>query len=213
MEYYNLWYFIKHYSKIKIELIILKSMARYKRYYRRYVRAAKKKWASNTMEIQIATTTVNSSSFTAIGQIILQNGDRVNAAAAGLKSTAQILKSSRFRFRGVIVDTTTVTGVSLLYFITYVPEGGNALFTGNGALTDLGNFGFYTHPEWVMAWGRKDFIGSSQSNELSLTTKLKRNLNSGDAILFIACWIDRNTTSSASVPSIQGTVSYMCCAN
>lgn len=211
MEYYNLWYFIKHYSKIKIELIILKSMARYKRYYRRVVRAAKKKWASNTMEIRVASGTVAGEQFGSIGQIICQNADRIGASAASAKSSAQILKTTRFRFRGVISANVNAY-CSLLYFITYVPEGASALFVSSGNLTDLGNYGFYAHPEWVMAWGRKDFSNSTQGNEISLTTKLKRNLNSGDSIYFIACWIN-NTSSQVTVYPVSGTVSYMCCAN
>lgn len=212
MEYYNLWYFIKHYSKIKIELIILKSMARYRRYYRRYVKAAKKKWASNTMEINMAGATINGLTFSAVGQGILQNGDRISTSAAGIKSSAQILKTGRFRFKGVITSQ-IATGLSLLYFITYIPEGALTLFTGSGQLSSLGNFGFYTHPEWVMAWGRKDFTAASQSNEISLTTKLKRNLNSGDAIYLIFCWIFSAEATPATYSAVQGTVSYMCCAN
>ena len=211
MEYYNLWYFIKHYSKIKIELIILKSMARYRRYYRRYVRAAKKKWASNTTEIDIAYVTVPAGSFYATGQGILQNGDRINTSAGGIKSTAQILKCSRIRFRGTIT-TSISAGVSLLYFITYVPEGAVTLFTGSGTKETLGNYGFYAHPEWVMAWGRKDYSNTTQNNDISLTTKLKRNLNSGDSIFLIICWINQSVNSVTSA-SVTGTISYMCCAN
>ena len=169
-------------------------MARYRRYYRRYVRAAKKKWASNTTDIQITGVTVPASSFYATGQGILQNGDRINTAAGGIKSTAQILKSGRFKFRGTI-NVNVSSNVSLLYFITYVPEGAVTLFTGTGTLDSFGNYGFYAHPEWVMAWGRKDYLNTSQSNELSLTTKLKRNLNSGDAVFLIICWINPNTNS------------------
>ena len=186
-------------------------MARYKRYYRRYVRAAKKKWASNTTEIRISGATVPADSFTAIGQGILQNGDRINSSAVGIKSTAQILKSGRFKFRGTI-NVNVSSNISVLYFITYVPEGAAALFTGSGTLDAFGNYGFYSHPEWVMAWGRKDYVNSNQSNELSLTTKLKRNLNSGDAIFLVICWINP-TTGSTTTSGVQGTISYMCCAN
>ena len=68
-------------------------MARYRRYYRRYVRAAKKKWASNTMDIQISSFNVGATGFAAAGQGICQNGDRINAAAGGIQSSAQILKT------------------------------------------------------------------------------------------------------------------------
>ena len=186
-------------------------MARYRRYYRRYVRTAKKKWASNAMDVRLTTLTIPATGFHAIGQCILSNEDRISNDAAAVKSSAQILKTSRFKFRGVISFNTS-SNVSLLYFITYVPEGALALFTGNGELSAFGNFGFYTHPEWVMAWGRKDFVNNSTSNEISLTTKLKRNLNSGDAIYFIACWVNPGA-SSTNASLINGTVSYMCCAN
>lgn len=186
-------------------------MARYRRYYRRYVRAAKKKWASNTVELRISSGTIAAESFDGIGQIICQNGDRVAQSATSIKSSAQILKTTRFRFRGVISNNGN-SYLSLLYYIAYVPEGASALFVGTAALTDLGNYGFYSHPEWVMAWGRKDYTNSAQNNEISLTTKLKRNLNSGDSIYFIACWIN-NSASQVTAYPISGTVSYMCCAN
>lgn len=188
-------------------------MARYKRYYRRVVRAAKKKWAPNTVEVRVSSATqVGSSSYNCLIQTIVQNGTRITSAGAATQSTMQILKTSRFRFRGVI-SASASTGVSLLYYIAYLPEGTSTLYAAtNDSTASLGDSIFYTHPEWVMAWGRKDFIDASQSNELSLTTKLKRNLNSGDQIVFVCQWVNLSS-SSVLIPSVVGTLSYMCCAN
>ena len=188
-------------------------MARRRYYYRRYVRAAKKKWAANTVEVRVLSSTqVLTSNYSCLIQSIVQNGTRISSAASSTQSTMQILKTSRFRFRGV-VSTTVSTGVSLLYYIAYLPEGISPAYAATSLPTnDLGESLFYSHPEWVMAWGRRDFIDASQSNELSLTTKLKRNLNSGDQIVFICQWINLSS-AAVSTPPVVGTISYMCCAN
>ena len=194
-------------------------MARRRYYYRRIVRP-KQKWAINTAAADVAST----SSFTigqghegTIGVPVCTNSSRIEASASSLTSSAQILKTGRWKFKGTIANATAAVGY--IFYLVYVPEGyygtlGSYSYEiGNDV---EGNDIFYRHPEWVLAWTRKDFTTVDQSNEVSLTSRLKRNLNSGDQIQMRVLLFNR-ASSGISItigsPIIRGTVSYCCRAN
>lgn len=68
------------------------------------------------------------------------------------------------------------------------------------------------HPEYIMCWRTFDVINDNQS--ITIQSRLKRNLNSGDSIILYVRYknIVAPTTPQSSL-AINGIVSYVCCAN
>lgn len=65
------------------------------------------------------------------------------------------------------------------------------------------------HPEYIMAWRTFDVINDNQS--ITIQSRLKRNLNSGDSII---CYVRyKNSAAAAGQLNITGIASYVCCAN
>lgn len=189
-------------------------MARRRYYYRRTIRP-KQKWAINNVDVRIlpnqqVTISGNNNAF--YYQIVAANASRVSTgsgdSATAITSSAQILKTGRFKFKGCIPNAQNY--FSFTVFIAYVPEG--YTFT-TGSVSDQNIF--YQHPEWVIGWTRKDYASVSQSNEISITSRLKRNLNTGDGII-VGILLGNTTTSDAVFSGsfvLQGTLSYCCRAN
>lgn len=189
-------------------------MARRRYYYRRVVRP-KQKWAINNVDIRIAanpeyTITVPNNVF--VYQVVVQNGNRVQNStgqpATSVVSSAQILKTGRFKFKGCSLVQSNLFSITV--FIAYVPEGYGL---AEGVTSDQNIF--YQHPEWIIAWTRKDYANSAQSNEISLTSRLKRNLNTGDQII-VGVLLNNSTSANQTTSNLavlQGTLSYCCRAN
>lgn len=191
-------------------------MARRRYYYRRTVRP-KQKWAINNVDVRINVTTTNvnilGSSNAIFYQIVATNGNRVQTgqgeAAISVISSAQILKTGRFKLKACIPSVSSDIGYTV--FIAYVPEGYN-LTTGSTSDQVI----FYQHPEWIIGWTRKDYQTNGQSNEISITSRLKRNLNTGDNIVVGVMLTNNTTTTSilaANSPLLHGVLSYCCRAN
>ncbi len=170
-------------------------MAR-RRYFRYYPRrtVAKKKWASN-----IVNGTVSSSGFS----LLAQNSSQTTSP------TPVIVKCGNFKVQGdVMVQTSgsssSARPVPLVFYILFVPEG---VGISDSLVT--------THPEWIMGWTVIDasIINSAQGsttsgNRFSITTRLKRNLNSGDSIVAILQSRDSAATAQAAF-----TCQFWTCAN
>lgn len=188
-------------------------MARRRYYYRRVVRP-KQKWAINNVDVRISTSdiSIGSNSNAIYYQSVVTNGTRVQTgtgnAATSVISSAQILKTGRFKFKGCLPNVINV--VSYTVFIAYIPEG----YTIDQGPNSDQNI-FYQHPEWIIGWTRKDYTNNAQSNEISVTSRLKRNLNTGDNI--IVCVMMSNATATLQAmtagPILQGVLSYCCRAN
>lgn len=179
-----------------------------RRYYRRRTVAVrpKKKWASN---------------------IIVWNGESVaspsifaiplatNKAQASAP-TPSILKTGNFKVTADIniqIATGAISNSSpaCLAYIVYVPEGWP---TTSG--TDYANL-VVRHPEWIMATKIMggNFIATGSTGfgveTLNMSTRLKRNLNSGDSVvLFIRLNFDTGAITNA---TITGNCRYWTCAN
>lgn len=180
-------------------------------YYRRTVRP-KQKWAINMVDCLVsATTTVSLDAGHAavFKSTVCKNSTRIENSGAAVVSSAQILKTGMFKFKGVIPNV--AANVNYLIYICYVPEGyplENNLRNNDG--DDL----FYRHPEWVIAWTRKDYTSIEQSNEVTLTSRLKRNLNTGDEIqVRIIFYSPSSINLNSGTPLLRGTASYCCRAN
>lgn len=168
-------------------------MAR-RRYFRYYPRrtVAKKKWASN-----LVNGTVSSSGFS----LLAQNSTQTTSP------TPVIVKCGNFKVQGDVIVTTqsqaTNRPVPLVFYILFVPEG---VGISDSLVT--------THPEWIMGWTVIDasFITSAAAtntgSRFSLTSRLKRNLNSGDSIVAIL-----QSRDSAATAQCAYTCQFWTCAN
>lgn len=164
-----------------------------RRYYRRSYRPAlKKKWASNIIQDTVTTTNYKT---------LVINSIQTSTP------TPIIVKCGNFKVQGDVMVTTSSSTparpVPLILYLLYVPEG----VTPADSL--VGN-----HPEWVMGWTAIDtqFIGSNagnySGNKFSITSRLKRNLNSGDRVVAILQSRDSSATAQCAF-----TCQYWTCGN
>lgn len=192
-------------------------MARRRYYYRRVVRP-KQKWAINNVSCFINSDTTAAENIGANGYFRFQNVviNGVGNTAAPVSTPAPtILKTGRFRLKGTLGVVFPET-YSVTLFIAFVPQGYELK---TGVLSSPGdtypNNVFYHHPEWVIGWTRKDYSSTSQSNEISITSRLKRNLNSGDRIIvgYLAVSYSSSQTIGSNLLLFSGNLSYCCRAN
>lgn len=149
-------------------------MARYykKRYYRRIY--PRKRWASNI------------GNFTS--RILFQQGDLTKCGATQIctnalqtaNPTPVLLKFGRCKIKvdvqPLVIPTTTVNSISLVAYLTFIPQGVN--MNDSQIVYDL----IKNHPEYIMAWQQ---ISLDSPSSMTISSKLKRNLNSGDSIYVI----------------------------
>lgn len=181
-----------------------------RRYYKSKRVYPKQKWLPVNNEITCQQYNgLTTGSFVIRYEPITQNATRTNTAGAGNQSSATIIKTGRFRYRGQIYTNSAIT---YIVGIAYVPEGYDLNANVNIARANLGETFFYKHPEWILAWTRLDYVGSSGNNEIRLSSKLKRNLNSGDGIVLFYIAINYGT-DTVNASQVAGTVSYVCRTN
>lgn len=179
-------------------------------YYRRTVRP-KQKWAVNMVDCVISAISVNLNAGDAavFKNTVCKNSTRIEESASYLTSSAQILKTGMFKFKGVIPNV--AANVNYLIYICYVPEG---YPHENNLGSQDGHDIFYRHPEWVLAWTRKDYVSIEQNNEVYLSSRLKRNLSTGDEIqVRIIFYSPTALNLTSGTPLLRGTASYCCRAN
>lgn len=180
-----------------------KRSSSYKRTY------PKQKWSVNMTRIDWdASPSLSSLYAVEIGKTIVENPKRLqsNGSIATTATNAAILKVGRLKFKGVVWDVQTI-GLSVMYYIAYKPENYTLM-----AATGIGNTGNaipFSHPEWVMAWTQRDYSNAAQSNEISISTNLKRNLNPGDSIIMGALIINQ-TGATLNNFKVEGTVQFVC---
>ena len=153
------------------------------RYYRSKRVYPRQKWSINTNTYVGSVGATNAQCFSIAEIPIIENPSRNNQAGNPATTSAQILKAGRVKVKGVILSG-MAQGQTCLLAIIYLPEGVSAV-AQNAAMNTQGNSIFYTHPEWVMAWTRVDYTNAAQRNEISLTSRLKRNLNPGDKLALV----------------------------
>lgn len=168
-------------------------MAR-RRYYRRAIRVApRKKWASCILQGSVTTSNFG---------VICENS--IGTATP----TPVIVKCGNFKVQGDVMFQTTGGGstrpVNLNFFLIFVPEG----ITPSDALIG-------SHPEWIIGWRNVDvgLIRSTSENptatsNFSFTSRLKRNLNSGDKIVALLQSGDSQLTANCVF-----TCQYWTCSN
>ena len=128
-----------------------------------------------------------------------------NAANTTTAPTATVIKCGNFKVSFEVeaggTPNSSATGRA---FIMFVPQG----------VTPSKDWPSQ-HPEYIMAW-RSIQVGGTTS-AVTIQTRLKRNLNSGDEIyLIVQVW--NYNTYSQEVPNniyvkLVGACTYVCCAN
>lgn len=136
-----------------------------KSYYKPYKRTygPKAHWASNIVQKDL--------SYPTVYQELCSNA----VQAPNAPPTPIIIKAGNFKIKG---DGTASASGAVNVFIMYLPE------SWGTTETDL-NSAVSSHPEWVMGWTTLN-ISSAAGNDVnafSITSRLKRNLNSGDRIV------------------------------
>lgn len=149
--------------------------ARYKRYYKRIY--PKKRWASNIKSDNL-NMNLNTTSTTAETTAVLCTNSVQTA-----NPTPVILKFGRLKIKGDIRYSATNVAqfTSSTLYVVFVPQGNNLSLS---LISD--------HPEYIMGW---TCISLDSGSSFSLTSSLKRNLNSGDSIQ-ILCRLDTTQTPS-----------------
>lgn len=175
-----------------------------RRYYRRrtVVVRPKKKWASNIGQLSYTMTAPASSADP--GKVLVQN------AAQSSNPTPTILKAGNFKASVDVSLSYSSSPASLpncTVYILFLPEG-ISINTANDLLAVVSS-----HPEYVMAWRKLDFdfvnsAGTFNTSSVTMSSRLKRNLNSGDRIYF-----GLYPAGSAATITIQGTVQFWTCSN
>lgn len=181
-----------------------------RRYYRSRKVYPKQKWMPVNNDVTVNGVGVDAGSYVIRYEPITQNATRTLSTGAGNVSSASIIKTGRFKYKGVFM--TPVAGVSYIVGIAYIPEGYNLNPNVSLANNTIGETFFYKHPEWILCWNRIDYLQANQNNEVRLSSKLKRNLNSGDGIVVFVISINPNT-QNMSASTLYGTVSYVCRTN
>ena len=165
-----------------------------RRYYRRYIRVApKKKWASNILQGSVTTSNFG---------VICENS--VGTATP----TPVTLKCGNFKVQGDVMWNIAGGGSSrptnLNFFLIFVPEG----ITPSDSLIG-------SHPEWVIGWKTLDtgvVLSTSQNSVASanftFSSRLKRNLQSGDKVVAILQSGDSQLTAQCVF-----TAQYWTCSN
>lgn len=177
-------------------------MARYRRRYRTIVRAPKKKWATNIVNFNDTTAGSATAQFGAIK--LAENSSQSS------RPTPVIVKVGNFKVQGdvFVAAGSNAAQTEISMYVIYVPEGINLPDAATSRNLIL------AHPEWVLAW---KFVSSNiatagiPTNDQSFTfsSRLKRNLNSGDSI-YLLCLAQSQSMQSA---IFAGMVQYWTCAN
>lgn len=176
-------------------------MARYRRRYTRVVRP-RKKWASNMLKF--SQTTVGTAT-AQVGQYTLVKNSFQNATP-----TPVIVKTGNFRLQGDAYVTPSAANATIVLtmYIMYIPEG-ISINDAAGAQNIV-----QSHPEWIMGWkvvtaNRTTTTNPDNSETFSFSSRLKRNLNSGDEVKLI-CLAEGTPITEA---TFSGMCQYWTCAN
>nr|QRV62011.1 capsid protein [ssDNA virus sp.] len=152
--------------------------ARYKRYYKKVY--PRKRWASN-IKSDTLDMTLNTSSTTVFKETLLCK----NSAQTELP-TPVILKFGRVKIKGDIrfSQTNVSQFTSCMVYCLFVPE---------GSIPTIQLIS--THPEYLLGWTA---VSLDSGSTFSLTSTLKRNLNSGDSI-YVLFSIETTQTPSQNI--------------
>lgn len=152
--------------------------AKYKRYYRKVY--PRKRWATNIKSDTLRCELNITETYASNTAILCQNSVQTS------NPTPVILKFGRLKLKGDIRYSATNVAqfTSATVYAIFVPQG-NTL-----DLPFISN-----HPEYILGW---TCVSLDSGSSFSLTTTLKRNLNSGDSIQLF-CRIDTTQVPSQAI--------------
>lgn len=180
-------------------------MAR-RRYYRRSARVVvpKKKWATNMKSGTMTKNTTNPLEH--MEEVLVSNSTQVSTP------TPVIVKTGNFKVQGdcylYVTGTNINSATQLIMYVVYLPEVVVNQANPATAIQD--------HPEWIMGWKVVDLnlanATNTQSTSFSFSSRLKRNLNSGDTVALVALLRNGNTQNTVTY-SVNYTCQYWTCSN
>lgn len=177
-----------------------------RRYYygRRYSRGSRprRRWAPHLVQGSLSITIPAA---TSAGQTSVLCSNSANVGSDTPVST--IIKVKNFK---VVVDLTAASQnlqlTNFIIAICYVPQG-----------FDPGTEFLYQHPEWILVWRTVDVSqtvsnsGASLQN-VQISSRLARNLNTGDSIRLFGVGTNLNTTTQGIV-QLGFVCSFVTCNN
>nr|QRV62020.1 putative capsid protein [ssDNA virus sp.] len=153
-------------------------MPRYYKYRRSYRKVyPRKRWCSNIKSGTVALTIHTNETSANMTYPVC-----ANSLTSAVPSPV-IIKFARFKIKGDVRFSNSLAGAitSGMVYAVFVPE-------GNVLNYDL----ISAHPEYILGW---TYLSMDTGNSFSITSSLKRNLNSGDKVaLYFA--VDTTTTPS-----------------
>ena len=193
-------------------------MARY--YRRRYTRVLKpkKKWASNIKQVTVSLpvipptgTATPLESKVGIIQEICSNAVQEGAP------TPVIIKTGNFKVQLDVSVYETGGNIGAAAYLMYLPEG---VWLSNASYKDWYEYlsqVILKHPEWIMAWKQLGFQEGRSStidyDKVTFSSRLKRNLNSGDKIFLLLLVDSDSSTAPLNSVIARGIVQFWTCAN
>lgn len=178
-----------------------------RRYYTRYrtrVYARRRKW-SPTLGQGVLNTRAEQNSAGFAYTVLCSNSTNQGTNAP----VSTIIKVKNFKCVIDIISQSATSGTGLLrnnfYAIMFVPQG--FTITANTPTE---------HPEWIMVWRTIDFgitsgTALSSSSNLQLSSRLTRNLNSGDQIVLFNSFYNPETITYTVVSTFY--CSFVTCNN
>lgn len=155
-----------------------------------------KKWSPVLVPLSTTATVPNDTT----NYLSMQHDICANSNNTNLAPTATVIKCGNIKASFDMWKSGTFLGLAEVY-IMFKPQGMN-----------IDASYCVSHPEYIMCWRTFDVINDNQS--VTMQSRLKRNLNSGDSIIIFIRYKNTqapgNTTSSL---AITGLASYVCCAN
>lgn len=186
-------------------------MARYRRYRRTIIRAPRKKWASNMIPVDFNVTAVNEGTQEQTRYAVSAGTTLAENKSETSSPTPVIVKTGNFRAQFDVLIGNGSGMSDMTVFVIYCPEGINPI--GGLALRDF----MLKHPEWVIAWRKVDLemttnlATQTNSNRITINSRLKRNLNSGDKInVYMYSTLGVNASTQV---RMSGMVQFWTCAN
>ena len=157
----------------------------YQNYRKNYKKnyGQKKKWASMMKDIPLSNVVIDPHATGGSYITMVQN------SAETAVPTPTILKVKHAKLSLDFVFDATVLNNGFCCFL-YVPQG----VVINSGLPVL-------HPEWIMAWRNIPNDVSATHHQVMLSSKLSRNLNSGDSIVMLFSFY--NNASSPTTASVS----------
>lgn len=173
-----------------------------RRYYSRRTRIIrpKVKWSPHMETVQDTLAVPANAAYAYYPHVIC-----ANASDSHLPSVP-VVQVTRINFQGHIAQN-QASGEWYLYFI-YVPEGVDSTLSTWSAYQAYIN----AHPEYIMARtiSTSDYSGTggNTTTTIRLSTRMKRNLNSGDQVIALFVWNNLFPVNSSLNLPIQGQISY-----